>query len=82
MTRKKTNRLHLVRDGASIVIANTFSVTADYVRKVIRDTNHSKYKGVKPQAIRRAYLKYKHSKEAIIAQLQEYKRTGSNKNVA
>ena len=71
MSRIKTNKLNKRRDDNAAVIAELFNLTQDYVRKVVADTKHQRYKGDKPKEIRKAYLKYKYSKEKIINQLKQ-----------
>jgi len=83
MTTKKTKRLHNQRrDDAATVIAELFDKTPDYIRQVIRDERHIRYKGKRSLAIRQAYLEYKNSKQAIIAQLQHYKKNTPLKQTA
>lgn len=58
-------------DDTATVIANVFKKDVSYIRKIIADTGHVRYKGKKPMQIRRAYLQYKYSKERIIQKLQQ-----------
>lgn len=69
ITKRKRNKV----DDGYHVIAKLFNKTPNYIRLVIMDEKHIKYKGLKPQAIRRAYLKYKYSKERLIQQLEKFK---------
>lgn len=76
--RRKPSRI----DDSYTVIADLFKVSNVYVRRVVADEAHAIYKGKKPLAIRQAYLEYKNSKQAIIAQLQHYKKITPLKQTA
>jgi len=70
MKKPIRNRIKAYDDCAR-EIAILFNVTDDYIRKIVADTKHQRYKGEKPQAIRKAYIKYKQSKQRIIQNLQQ-----------
>lgn len=58
MKQKKTE--------AASVIAESLNITANYVRKVIRDKEKKKYNGRKPDIIRAAYSQYESGKKKLV----------------
>jgi hypothetical protein len=60
-TQQRNNKIFEKERGETAqIVASMFKVTASYVRKVIADTNKSKYKGANPDKIRIAYTFYEH----------------------
>lgn len=70
--KSMTNRKKITRkeyDEVAKTIALVFDCGDRYVRAVIADTRHIKYKGENPQAIRRAYCLYVKNKHIILRKL-------------
>ena len=73
-----TNRKNITRkkyDEVANIIAQTFDCTDRYVRAVVADSKHIKYKGDKPQAIRKAYCFYIKNKQTILRELRKIANT-------
>ncbi len=75
-------RKQVKRDDTAIILSQLFNCDDSYIRRVVKDTKHQIHKGEKTMNIRKAYLEYKHSKQAIIAELQKYKPQVSNEKTA
>lgn len=71
MAKIKTSKFKKRRNDNAALIAEFFSVTPNYVRKVIADKDQLVYSGIKSQKIRQAYHTYKNYKEQIISNLKE-----------
>jgi hypothetical protein len=76
--KSMTNRKNITRkkyDEVANIVAETFGCGDRYVRAVIADTKHTRYKGEKPQAIRKAYCYYINNKQIILRELRKIART-------
>lgn len=57
-------------DDAAQIIADYHSVTPDYVRKVVKDADASKYKGEKASSIRIHYHQYTTGKNNLLKSIE------------
>ncbi len=71
MANNVINRRLRKYDDSARTIAELFGCTENYVRMIISEKSRHRYTGEKPNKIRQAYLKYKHSKQRLIDQLQK-----------
>lgn len=73
---QKTKIRQNKRDEAVAIVAQALNKSKPYVRAVIADTKHIKYKGNKPNAIRKAYCYYLNTiKPKTIVTLKQYSDT-------
>lgn len=58
-------------DEVAKIVSQSFNCTDRYVRAVIADSKSIRYKGIKPKAIRAAYILYLERKNEAICDIQK-----------
>jgi len=57
-------------DDSYTIVAQLFSCSNSYVRKIIADSKQQRHKGKRCLEIRKAYLAYKYGKQELIKKIE------------
>lgn len=64
-------------DDAAQIVADLYSVTPDYVRKVVKDSCATIYKGNKAHNIRKVYNHYTQGKNNLLKNIERFVKIAS-----